>query len=56
MLVNENNGSFLVFWQFYQDMANSEKALRCIHEILKIDERFAYDPLLSYMIRLILYQ
>ncbi|KAL1536496.1 suppressor of RPS4-RLD 1-like [Salvia divinorum] len=27
--------------QFYQDMANSEKALRCIHEILKIDERFA---------------
>ncbi|GFP99525.1 suppressor of rps4-rld 1 [Phtheirospermum japonicum] len=34
---------FLEAWthltQFYQDMANSEKALQCIHAILKIDGR-----------------
>ncbi|KAL3646360.1 hypothetical protein CASFOL_011540 [Castilleja foliolosa] len=27
--------------EFYQDMANSEKALQCIHEIRKIDGRFS---------------
>ncbi|KZV24968.1 tetratricopeptide repeat protein 13-like [Dorcoceras hygrometricum] len=37
--------NFLEAWthltQFYQDMADSEKALQCLHDVLQIDGRFA---------------
>lgn len=32
----------LMDWQFYQELANSEKAFECLDQLLKIDNRCFY--------------